>query len=175
MRCWVVTLVVGITICASTSASAATKENAVKAGFIYNFTKFVTWPANAPASKNFHLCIIEHDRLDGSLEALYGKLVGSKPLILRRDMDTEEVTSCHMVFITEDNKHSVEDILKKFEGLPVVTVSDSQNFTRRGGMIGLIRDGNRVGFVVNMEPVNAVGLHISVQLLKLAKDVKGLK
>jgi len=157
------------------AAQAATKEDAVKTGFIYNFTKFITWPNGTVPQTNFNLCVIGNDRLDGGLEALYGKLVGDKPLVLKRNPGNEDLKACHMVFVGEDSKHSIQELLKPFTNLPVATVSDSPDFIKKGGMIGLIREGKRVGFEINITPVNAAGLHISAQLLKLAKSVKGIK
>jgi hypothetical protein len=154
---------------------AATKEQAVKAGFIYNFSKFIVWPSNASADSNFNLCIIGDDKLDGSLEALYGKLVDDKPLVLKRNVQLDELQHCQMAFLAKDSKENMQVVLEKFRALPVVTVSDSPDFISKGGMIGLIRDGNRVGFEVDLTPVNVAGLRISAQLLKLAKRVKGLK
>jgi len=168
-------IALGVGLCAPISVLAATKEDAVKAGFIYNFTKFIKWPDSAAVHGNFNLCVVGNDKLDGSLEALYGKLVGDKPLVLRRDPEGGDLKTCHMVFVAEDSKHSMQKLLKPFTALPVVTVSDSADFIKKGGMIGLIRDGNRVGFEINITPANVAGLHMSAQLLKLAKSVKGLK
>jgi hypothetical protein len=169
---WVVGLVAALFPFAT---QAATKEDAVKAGFVYNFTKFITWPTHATPQTNFNLCVVGDDQLDGSLEALYGKLIGDKPLILQRNPADEALKDCHLVFVADDAKQNIQEVLQKFNGLPAATVSDSPDFIQKGGMIGLIRDGNRVGFEINLAPANAAGLRISSQLLKLAKHVKGLK
>jgi hypothetical protein len=168
-------LVLGFMVSTANPAMAATKEDAVKAGIIYNFTKFITWPAGATPQSNFNLCVVGDDHLDGGLEALYGKLVGDWSLVLQRNPADEALKDCHMVFVADDAKQNIQEVLQKFNGLPAATVSDSPDFIQKGGMIGLIRDGNRVGFEVNIKPANAAGLHISAQLLKLAKRVKGLK
>lgn len=153
-------------------AQAATKEQAVKAGFIYNLTKFTVWPSEADSSNAFNLCIIGNDELGDSLKALRGKKVNNKPLVLRRDLDSSEWYSCHIAFIT---KNPPENILKRLHRLPVLTVSDAPNFIEHGGMIGLVRNGRYVGLEVNLTAVKDAKLNISAQLLKLAKKVKGLK
>ncbi len=153
-------------------AQAATKEQAVKAGFIYNLTRFTVWPSDVKAVKKFNLCIIGNDALGGSLKALRGKLVGNKPVVLRRGVKDSSLHSCHIAFIA---KNSSDNVLQKLQGLPVLTVSDMPNFTDHGGMIGLIRNGSYVGLEVNLAAIRAVKLNVSAQLLKLAKKVKGLK
>ena len=169
------TILMGVVLYVPLLAQATTKEDAVKAGFVYNFTKYITWPTSDTPQDNFNLCVEGNDQLDGGLEALYGKKIGNKSLILIRDVSGEALKSCHMVFVADDAKLNMQKVLKKFDGLPVVTVSDRADFIKMGGMIGLLRDGNRVGFEINVIPARAVGLSISAQLLKLAKYVKGLK
>lgn len=166
---------IGFALFAATSAQAATTESAVKAGFIYNFTKFIEWPASSNLYTTFNLCVVGDNRLEDSLQALEGKLVGSKSIKVRQNVSKEELKSCQMLFIAEDNDQATYALLHELGSEPVVTVSDSPEFTLKGGMIGLIRDGSRVGFEINLTPANTSSVRFSAQLLKLAKSVKGLK
>lgn len=174
-RNYILAILFGVSMSTSMVAHAVTKENAVKAGFIYNFSKFTVWPDGAGDSANFNLCIIGDDQLDGALEALYGKEAANKPLVLRRHVKDDALNTCHMAFVTKGQKESIQRSLSKLRNLPILTVSDRDDFIENGGMIGLIRDGERVGFEVDIKAVNAAGLYIGAQLLKLAKEVKGLE
>lgn len=156
-------------------AMAATTESAVKAGVIYNFSKFIEWPASTNESSSYNLCVIGDDKREDSLDVLEGKLVGNKPLSLKRNVKPANLKDCQMLFMIEDSDTHIHTLLPDIAALPIVTVSDSPDFITKGGMIGLIRDGNRVGFEVNLKPANAVGIRMSAQLLKLAKSVKGIK
>ncbi len=157
------------------AAHAATTESAVKAGFIYNFTKFIEWPASTGMYANFNLCVVGDSHLEDSLHALEGKMVGGKPLSLHLNVAGENLKSCQMIFVAEDDDQAVQALLKELASLPVVTISDSPDFVQKGGMIGLVRDGTRMGFEVNLAAANLSGVHISSQLLKLAKSVRGMK
>lgn len=154
-------------------SQAASTETAVKAGFIYNFSKFIEWPADT--TTNYKLCVIGENTNGDSLDVLENKIVGDKPLVVKRHIKEADIKECHMLVMMETRDAVTQNILEKIATLPIVTVSDSPDFVVRGGMIGLIRDGNRVGFEVNMQAANMAGLRISAQLLKLAKSVKGLK
>lgn len=156
----------------SMPAQAATKEQAVKAGFIYNLTKFTVWPSDTDSGNQFNLCIIGNDRLGGSLKALRGKKVNNRSLVLRRNLDSDDWHTCHIAFISSDPP---EKVLKKLHQLAVLTVSDMPNFIDHGGMVGFTRNGRYVGLEVNLTAVRDASLNISAQLLKLAKRVKGLK
>ena len=156
-------------------AAAVTKEHAVKAGLIYNITKFVIWPNHAYHDDKFNFCIIGDDNLNGALEALYDKLADGRPIVLRRTMSKKNFKECQIVFIANEGVENVKLILKELKNIPILTVSDRKDFIKLGGMIGLIRDGNRVGFEVDLSAVKASGLNMSSQLLKLAKRVKGIR
>ena len=156
-------------------AFGATTESAVKAGFVYNFTKFIDFPPSTDASITYNLCVAGESKLSDSLDALEGKLVGNKPLNIQRNVSEANLKDCHMVFVVAASDAHIQSLLQQVGTLPIVTVSDSPDFILKGGMIGLIRDGNRVGFEVNLKTAGAAGLRMSAQLLKLAKSVKGLK
>ena len=149
---------------ASLLASAATKEQAVKAGVVYNITKYVVWPSYVSDAK-----------LGGALKALQGKLVGGKSVVVRRWVKSEKLATCHMAFSAQDETGDSYAAMQEVNALPVLTISDDAAFVDHGGMVGLVRNGTKVGFDVDLKAVKAAGLRMSAQLLKLAITVKGLE
>lgn len=156
-------------------AGAATKEQAVKAGFVYNITKYVVWPSYVSDAEQFNLCVFGDAKLGGALKVLQGKLVGGKSVVVRRWVKSEKLETCHMVFIAQDETGDGYAAMQAVSALPVLTISDETAFIDHGGMVGLIRNGTKVGFEVNLKAVKAAGLRMSAQLLKLAITVKGLE
>jgi len=148
-------------------------ETAVITAFLFNFFKFIDWPETAAAQDNYRLCTTNNDRLGDSLSVLENKTIGGKPMLLRRDINGEELKNCHMVFIGPAENTAA--IIRDLKGSPIVTVSDKPGFVDQGGMIGLVQDGNRLGFEINLDAANADGVHISAKLLKLAKYVNVTK
>lgn len=84
----------------------------------------------------------------------------------------EEARSCHMLVVGDEGRAG-EAWLAAVQGLPVLTISDTPQFVERGGMIGLVIEGERVRFEANLEPAQRGNLRLSSQLLKLARSVKG--
>ncbi len=80
-----------------------------------------------------------------------------------------------MAFIAHDDHVKVTKILSKVASMPILTVSDSPSFVDNGGMVGFVKEGAHVGFEINVNSVELVGIHIGAQLLKLAKKVKGIR
>src|SRR4051812_20440582 len=68
---------------ASPAQADAPAEYDVKAAYLFNFIKFVEWPANAPAIRNnaVTICILGEDPFGAQLESvLSGQTVDGKPL-----------------------------------------------------------------------------------------------
>lgn len=145
-------------------------EAAVKAAFIYNFIKFIEWPNAAFTQSGFNVCATDEEALQGNLSVLQGKTLSNRSIMVRYGVAGEELKTCQLVFVSGAVR--VDQIVNVLKNYPIVTVSDIPGFVQQGGGLGLVNDGSRVGFEVNLDATNAVGLHISAQLLKLAKFIK---
>ncbi|MDT4291402.1 YfiR family protein [Methylomonas sp. MO1] len=147
----------------------AASEAAVKVAFLYNFFKFIEWPESATAPNRYTLCLSSHTDFGDHLLMLEGKTVNGKPLDIVRNIAAKDLKSCHLIFI--DTADNPGDYARELKGSPVVSVSDKSGFINQGGTIGLIQDGNRLSFEINLETANAGNTRISAQLLKLAKNI----
>lgn len=148
-------------------------EAAVKTAFLYNFIKFIEWPEPAVNQNSYSLCTTDNDQLGDSLMVLENKIISNKPIVIRRGINGKDLKNCHMVFI--DSSENAAAIIQALKSLPIVTVSDKPSFIDQGGMIGLVQVDNRLGFEINLDATNVDGVHISAQLLKLARRVNVAK
>jgi hypothetical protein len=148
-------------------------EAAVKTAFLFNFFKFIEWPPAAASQSTYSLCTTANDQLGDSLSVLESKTIGSKSMVIRRGINGKDLENCHMVFIGSSENYAA--IIRDLKDLPVVTVSAQPDFIDQGGMIGLVQTDSRLGFEINLDAANADGVHISAQLLKLAKRVNAAK
>jgi len=150
-------------------------EYEVQAAFLYNFAKFVEWPPEVLKSSGdtFTLCVTGADPFGNDLDdELSGKMVRDKKLALKRIMQSKDISTCQVLFVSASEDNRLGALLSKINGLPVLTVSDMDRFIDRGGMIGFSMDDNRVRFSVNLAAADKAGLKISSQVLKLAKAVQ---
>ena len=145
-------------------------EYRVKSAFLYNFSRFVTWPeAKLQDRTEFSLCIIGTDPFGAQLDKLTGKTVHNHTLVVRRLNSLAMVDDCHLVYIGEDTMPA--DILLLVRELPVLTVSDAEDFIEQGGIIQFKLVQNKVRFRINMDAANSAGLKVSSKLLSLAISV----
>jgi hypothetical protein len=149
-------------------------ENEVKSAYLYNFGKFVEWPAKAAiVGEFFTICALGDDNFGSTLEAtIAGESISGKKVLVKRVAKPQDAASCRILFIGSSQQSRVKEILAELDNTSVLTVSDMPEFTHRGGMIQFVVEANRVRFEVNLASAERSGLTLSSQLLKVAIDVK---
>lgn len=179
------------TLAGLTPARAFAASNAleyqIKAGFLFNFAKFVEWPGASLASgASVRLGIIAPDEVYGLMEkALAGKLVGERPLIVERvtAAQVESGTALpNIIFVHQDTFRlqaelgfSAQQLTTLAEKQPVLLVGESAGFATSGGMIGFVQRGENLRFQVNLASAQRVGLKLSARLSGLAEIVSSTK
>lgn len=146
-------------------------EAAVKAGFIFNFFKFIEWSGEAANREQFLLCTQGDGLVSQGLQLLDGKTVNGKVLNVQQHVQGEALRACHIVYL----ENATPAILKDLRAYPVVTVGSSDNFIQQGGVVGLLSVNEHLGFEINVDVAQANGLRISAPMLKLAKSVLSSK
>ena len=87
-------------------------EYEVKAAFIYNFAKFVEWPRGSGADEPFVVTVLGADPFGRALEdALRGKTVAGRPIVLRRAARLDEVGASRILFISDSEEPALASIL----------------------------------------------------------------
>jgi hypothetical protein len=148
-------------------------EYEVKAAYLYDFGKFVTWPAKAGTGDEFPICVLGEDPFGATFDAtIAGGTINGKKVVITRIAKPQEAVSCRILFISASEERQLKEILATLDKTSVLTVSDISQFTRRGGMIQFVIDASRVRFEVNVTTAERAGLTLSSQLLKVAINVR---
>jgi hypothetical protein len=149
-------------------------EYEVKATYLYNFTKFVDWPAKVvPAKGDFSICVLGQDPFGPVLDAIIAdETVAGKSVVAKRVPTPQDAMNCHVLFISSSENARLKQILTTLGDASVLTVSDFPEFTQRGGMVQFILEGSRVRFEVNQAAAEHAGLTLSSELLKVAINVR---
>jgi hypothetical protein len=161
-------------VCGARPAVAEPTEFEVKAALVYNFAKFVDWPAAAFASPSAPLVvgIVGDDDVADVLEAtLRSKVLDGHPVQVRRVKGSDEARVCQLLYVATSERKHASDLLQGLRGANVLTVSDIADFARHGGQINFVLENQRVRFVINPANADSAGLHISAKLLALARTV----
>ncbi len=152
---------------------ARLSEYQVKVGYLYNFARFVDWPAQAFGDERaaIRLGILGKDPFGEDLKFIRDKTAHGRRFEIRQVAGAGELKECHILFIGSSEKKNLEHILAGLRGSPVLTVSDMEGFAQRGGTINFIRTEGRIRFAVNPGAARRAGLTISSKLLRLADIV----
>ncbi len=155
-----------------TKADGPSREYQVKAAFIYNFIQFVDWPSSAfpDARAPIIVGVIGEDPFGGALEqVMRGKAVNGRNLAIRRCDNVDQVDGCHVLFVGGlDGEHRAAALARAATG-GVLTVGETDDFTRSGGIIQFFLDDHRIRFEINARAAEQAHLTISSKLLRLAR------
>jgi len=151
-------------------AASAAGEYSLKAAFLYQFTKYVAWPA--PPSGPIDICVLGDDPFGSVLDdTLAGKKTKGQPVVALRIDAIGPRTSCQILFVSRSELPRLEQTLTALGDRPTLTVADTAGFPQRGGMINLKLEGGRIRLEVNPDNATRVGLKIRSELLRLADVV----
>jgi hypothetical protein len=171
-----VALLVGMgSVAGATGTESVASEYRVKAVFLFNFTQFVEWPANAfaDAEAPFVIAVVGKDPFGAVLdEVIRGERVAKHPLVVERYENLRQVQRCNLLFIARGGG-GFDPALAATKGRRILTVSDADESELRGVMIRLVMRDKRVRLRIDANAVKADELTISSKLLRAAELVEG--
>lgn len=157
-------------------AQEPSAEYQLKAAFLYNFAKFVEWPVETfpTPSAPFTICAVGNDPFGSSLDAIAGKTVRDRALVIKRIRSGGAAAGCQILYVSPSEVPQASDLLRSLHKAPVLTVCDIDACAETGLMLNLRMADNRVQLDMNLEVVQQTPLKVSSQLIKLTRIVKGL-
>jgi len=156
--------------------SVSSREYTIKAAYLYNFGRYVTWPKEyfPTAQSPFVIGVLGKDPFGDALDSIAaGKRVGGRRIVVRRFASLGEYEFCHILFVprSTDPQEQVDTIVR-LRSARVLLVGETPGFARRGGSINFFVERNKTRFEINQEAAEREKLKISAKLLSLAKLVR---
>ncbi|HEX6802437.1 MAG TPA: YfiR family protein [Terriglobales bacterium] len=156
------------------ATAQAVSDYQVKAAYLFNFAKFIEWPAQAFANPTqaIHFCVWDDPLFESELQRIVsGKSIGRHVAVVERVRDADSARHCHLLFIPATTGRQTRHVLDNLRGSSVLTAGESERFLRDGGMINFMLENQRVRFEINHKATAAAGLTVSARLLSLARGV----
>jgi hypothetical protein len=153
----------------------ATKEYQIKAAFLYNFAKFVEWPASAhqDAASPLIIGVFGKNPFGSELEkAVKDRKINGREILVKAIETADAARTVHLLFAGAGEDARLDSLREALKGSCVLMVGESDAFARQGGIIRFSLDADKVRFEINMDAAEQAGLKISAQLQKLAKAIK---
>ena len=144
-------------------------EYRLKTAFLYNFALFTEWPADIGATLN--LCVFGPDPFGEEIDALQGKPVGNRRIVIRRVTSAAGLTVCQIVFIASPSGDGISRALSTLRGATVLTIADVPGAAKQGVALNMTVVNNKIPFEANLTAARAANLKLSSKLLSLATEV----
>ena|SRR5437762_1846942 len=158
--------------------TAPAREYQVKAVFLFNFAQFVEWPPAAFAGDTSPIVIgvLGEDPFGAYLdETVRGEKVGNRPIQVQRYRRADEITTCHVLFISRSEESQLGQTLASLKDRNILVVGDSDDFIQRAGMIQLATSQGKIRLRINVNAARTANLTISSKLLRSAEIVTDSK
>lgn len=142
------------------------REYQLKAGYLFNFVKFVEWP---PETKSglLTICVAGRNPFGGILaEIVRGERVNRRKLSTRVVLTPEP--DCQVVFVPEGV--STTPYLRAARNSPTLTVGETPEFITQGGIVNFVLEEGKVRFQISSQAADRAQLRISSHLLRLARN-----
>lgn len=149
-------------------------EYQIKAGFFFNFTRFVEWPEDAFATPTSPIvaCIVGETPLTDLLTGVaLGKVVNGRTVSITQLKPADDFRGCNLLFVSEAAERRTAEILARLKKTNTLTVGETPGFPRAGGMINFSIQDNRVKLEMNLDAATRAGLKVNSKLIAVSRLV----
>jgi hypothetical protein len=148
----------------------------VEAVCLFNFAKYVEWPAAAfpNAAAPVTIGVLGTDFFGDNLQrAVAGKTVNGRSFVIKYVASGSELSGCQILFISDSEASRMGEILDKAGALPILTVGEDEAFAQKNGIINFVLKDGKVRLEIDLTTAGKTGLKINSRLLAVADVVKG--
>lgn len=157
--------------CHAVNTFSSASETKLKLAYLINFAKLVEWPVDtfdSPISPIL-MSIFNEDAFRELISAVDGELAQGRPIQFVSYAEAKNKKNCHIVYLNISDSFDLKNELAHFKGQPTLTVGESEEFIRFGGMINFITKNKKLTFQFNLNSAQVSRLVISSRLIKLGE------
>jgi len=153
----------------------ANREYRIKAAYLYQFGRYVEWPAKAFSDGNspFVIGVLEQDPLVSDLEQIAKiKKIQDRPIQIRRFSSAADIRACNILYLPASlSSETQAEVIRKIAGQGILLVGDANGFLNVGGVMQFAVEDNKIRVLISRKAAEREGLTISAKLLQVARVV----
>ncbi len=140
--------------------------------FIYNFTKYIQWPASHQSGE-FIIGVLGNSpaAAEELTKVTSNKMVGSQRIVIKVFKSAAEIGDCHILFLPSAGSSKFAEVQSKLKGKPTLVITEKSGLAQRGSGINFILQDNKWKFELNESATQSAGLKVSKELSQLAINV----
>lgn len=152
----------------SVDVNTEVEEYALKAAFLYNFSKYIDWN-EGDTKKDFMIGVFGQSPIMTPLkEIAKNKTVNGRKIVVVQYFNPGDIKYCNILFISKNTSYALSEILAKSNKKGILNVSEREGYAKKGVGINFIIVDNNLKFEANTKAMNAADLKVSSHLLNLA-------
>lgn len=152
----------------------------LKAAFVLNFIRYTEWPdaAFTDAHAPLRVAVVQNPAAARDLTRLAaGKHVHGRTLrvtlVTARDRTPQQIAAAlagfQAVYFCDLPPALARAVIRELPPPYTLTASDLPALVRHGAMLGVVREGDRLGIQANLDAIRRSRLSVSSKLLSLAR------
>ena len=156
-----------ITLFAGIGWANAQEENTISIA-IYNFTRYIDWPASE-SSKDFYIDVIGHKSVYDKLKELTnGRKVGNRNINVRFLESVDKITTSEILFVGFWQSKDLVRITDKIKGSNTLIITEKDGLIENGSAINFVIRNGVIKFEIRKSNIVKYGLVLSETLEQMA-------
>lgn len=159
----ILALVINVTaVCSQTGIPRA------QSMFIYNFSRLIEWPASYKSGE-FVIGVLGNSTVFDELKTFTAsKKVGSQNISVVRFNNPEEITSCHILFVSFGKTNKMNDVKSRIGDKSTLIIGEKNGVISSGAAINFVIEQNKLKFQLKVANATNKGLKVSSSLQNMA-------
>jgi hypothetical protein len=161
--------VIALLTAAPAGQAQTSNEYQIKAAFLFHFLRFTTWPeATDRRADPECVGVLGEDPFGAVLDGVVrDETFHGRKLVIRRSRRASELVECRLVFVSRSEKDRLGDAFHELDAGQALTVGEVKDFTRVGGVLNFVIEGQKIRFEISPDAARKRGLRLSAQLIRL--------
>ncbi len=154
-----VILIVGLFYSLHANAQISTRK--LEAIYLYNFTKYINFPAN---SGSYVIGVLQEQNVADELQ---GNLKNKSEIAVKTIKSPSEAKVCNIIYVPKSASSQLAELVSQIEDAGVLVVTE-EDLASEGAPVSFVVDGSKLRFKINQLALKKTGLQASSSLLSLA-------
>lgn len=143
----------------------------MKALYLYNFTKYIEWPA-AYKQGSFVIGVVGESPLSDDLDKMaLTKKAANQSIEIRKFASVSDIAKCHMLILPRSQGPNIPAAVKRLANTSTLVISEEPGLAQRGSGINFVVQNNKLEFELHKTNIEKYDLKVSSALVSLAVEV----
>ncbi len=143
-----------------------------KALFMFNFAKYIEWPAGT-SNNNFIIAVYGKDDITPELQKLASaRKINNKTIIVKTINSPSEAQNANIIFLPESKHGELSKVVAYFNNKPTLIISEKSGACKQGSAINYVTQNGKMKYEVCKYNITSHNLNVDQKLIALGTEIK---